>query len=474
MTDTTTTDQGTRPAALDQDYVVGGPFWWYRGQRSRALALPHAIDDIAQDFGDDVYDRMDLDSQVAACDIGLRAAVLEDGITLAPAVDEAGADGYDQAVELVEFCEQVLGDLESPLDDTLWDLLGCMGRGNRVAEIVYHPFDRSPLPGRSVLRNLVVKPRAATAFVVDPYMRLLGLLARDGEHPTTMAGALVDPAAPNVLPREKFAIASFRPRDNDPRGTSSYRPAYNPWWLKMQAWQEYLKYLAQFANPIIVGKTVPGAKDTTDPQTGQLIRAVDALLEQLLKLHGSTAIAVPGGSKLELLFSQGEGRAFLNAIALFNEEITKSITTQTLATNEGQHQARAAAGVHQDALDTLIRQAKRSMCRMLRRDVLRNLVRYNFGDAAARLTPMVSMGEVQPEDAASLMTAVAQLQRSGYVHHSQHAGIDRRLNLPPRDLTAPDPEKSESAPAPPPPPNEPADEEQADEGEPTDDEEQTV
>lgn len=448
MTDQRTTDPTTRPAALDQEYVVGGSFWWWRGQRARGLALPHAVDEIAQDFGDDIYDRMELDSQVAACDIGLRAAVLEDGITLTPAVEEASKDGYEQAVELVDFCEQVLDQLCTPLDDTLWDLLGCMGRGNRLAEIVYHPFDRSPLPGRAVLDNLVVKPRESAAFVVDPYMRLLGLLVRDQERPApALAGALVDTeTAPNLLPREKFAIATFRPRNNDPRGTSSYRPAYNPWWLKMQAWQEYLKYLAQFANPIIVGKTVPGAKDTTDAQTGQLIRAVDALLEQLLKLHGSTAIAVPGGTEIDLLFSQGEGRAFLSAIALFNEEITKAVTTQTLAMNEGQHQARAAAGVHQDALDTLIRQAKRALCRMLRRDVLRNLVRYNYGDQAAQLTPKVSMGEVQAEDAASLITAIAALQRSGYVHHSQHAGIDRRLNLPPRDLTAPDPEKPEPAP----------------------------
>lgn len=84
MTDQRTTDPTTRPAALDQEYVVGGSFWWWRGQRARGLALPHAVDEIAQDFGDDIYDRLELDSQVAACDIGLRAAVLEDGITLTP------------------------------------------------------------------------------------------------------------------------------------------------------------------------------------------------------------------------------------------------------------------------------------------------------------------------------------------------------------------------------------------------------
>jgi Protein of unknown function (DUF935) len=434
MTEQTTTND-TRPAALDQEYVVGSGFWWFRGNASRGLALPWAIDDITQDFGDDLYDRMELDSQIASCDSGLRAAVLEDGFTLSPAVDEAGADGYDQAVALVDFCEQNLEDVETPLDDTAWDMLGCMGRGNRVAEIVYHPFDASPLPGRAVLQNLMVKPREMTAFVVDPYMRTLGLLGRSLDRPVgVLPGALIDPATtPNLLPREKFMIASFRPHNNDPRGSSIYRPAYNPWNMKMQAWQDYLKYLAQFATPIIVGKTAPGVKDTVDPATGATIRAVDAMLATLLTLHNSAAIAIQGGAEVDLLFSTGEGRAFLNAIALFNEEITKAITTQTLATNEGEHQARAAANVHQDALDTIVRQAKRSACRMLRRDVLRNLVRYNYGDAAAQLTPKVSLGEVQAEDAAKMTTAFAQ---AGYViHPSQYSGIDRRLNLPARDLT---------------------------------------
>lgn len=448
MTERTTTDPNTQPAALDQEYVVAGGFWWWKGNAARGLALPWAIDDITQDFGDDLYDRMELDSQVAACDIGLRAAVLEDGFHLSSAIDDADADGYQQANDLVTFCEKNLDDLDTPLDDTAWDLLGAIGRGNRVAEIVYHPFDTSPLPGRAVLQNLMVKPREMTAFVVDPYMRTLGLMARSLDRPAgVLPGALIVPLnTPNLLPREKFAIVTFRPHNNDPRGTSAYRPAYNPWNLKMQAWQDYLKYLAQFATPIIVGKTVPGVLDRPDPTTGLTIRAVDALLEQLLKLHNSSAIAVQGGAEIELLFSTGEGKAFLNAIALFNEEITKAITTQTLATNEGQHQARAAASVHQDALDTLIRQAKRSICHTLRRDVLRNLIRYNFGDAAVLLTPKISLGELQVEDAASMITAFSHVGFA--IHPSQMAGIDRRLNLPARTLTPEEQMMPQTAPMP--------------------------
>jgi hypothetical protein len=440
MTEPVTTENGKRPAALDQQAVVGGGWWWYRGQQSRALALPWSFDDVTQDFGDDLYERMLHDSRVAACDILLRASILEDGITLAPAVADADADGYDQAKELLAFVEPQLEGLETALDDVLWDILACMALGNRVAEITYWPFDRSPQPGRAVLRSLAVKPREATAFVVDPYMRLLGFLGRQAGQPLVRVGALVDPATDkNFIPREKFAVATFRPRNNDPRGTSDLRPAYNPWWLKMQTWQELLKYLAQFASPSIIGKVPKNAPDVLDTTTGLKISAVDALLQRLIAFQNGTAMSFPAEYEIDLLFSQGEGGAFFRAIQLYNAEITLAITTQSLAMAEGDKGTRAQASVHQDALGTIVRQAKRSLCRMLRRDVLRNLVRYNYGDKLAALTPLVGLGEVEAEDIAKLIAAFAQLQTSGYLDPSQLPGTDRMLNLPPRTATPAEP-----------------------------------
>jgi phage gp29-like protein len=254
-----------------------------------------------------------------------------------------------------------------------------------------------------------------------------------------LTGGLIDPTDERVLPREKFAIATFRPKDNDPRGTSDLRPAYNPWWLKLQTWQEFLKYLAQFASPSIVGTAAPGATVEIDPATGTRIGPIEALLEKLIAFHNGTALALPHGAMAELLYSSGEGQAFLSAFSLYNAEITKAITTQTLASNEAEFGTRAQASVHQDALGTIVRQAKRSLCRTLRRDVLRNTVRYNYGDKLAALTPKVSLGEVEAEDEARLITAFAQLQSSSYLHPSQYAGIDRRLNLPPRVLDEAEP-----------------------------------
>jgi hypothetical protein len=382
------------------------------------------------------------DSQIAACDTLLRASILEDGISLSPAVDDATADGYQQSKEYVGFCETQLDDLETAIDDVLWDMLASLGRGSRVAEITYWPLDSSPLPGRAVLRSLLVKPREATAFVVDSYMRTIGILGRQAGHWGMQGGMLIEPTDPRIIDREKFAIASFHPVDNDPRGTSIYRAAYTPWWAKMQTWQEFLKYLAQFATPSIVGTVAEKAQTGTDLYTGASIGAVAALEQRLSQFQNSSVFAGPYGTIIQLLYSTGEGKAFLNAFSLFNQEITKAITTQTLAASEGEHASRAQAGVHQDALDTIVRQAKRSLCRVVRRDVIRNLIRYNYGDTAAQLTPNVSLGLTQAEDMAALMSAIAALESSGFLDASQRAGVDRLLGLPPRMLDSNQPPQS--------------------------------
>jgi hypothetical protein len=136
MTEPTTTEADR--STLATEYVSGGANLW---SRSAYRTLPSAIDDITQDFGDDLYERMRLDATVTACLNVLRASIIEEGVRLAPAIDDPEADGYDLAQETEDFCEAVLADLAIPLDDVLWDLLDAILLGSRMAEripVVYH------------------------------------------------------------------------------------------------------------------------------------------------------------------------------------------------------------------------------------------------------------------------------------------------------------------------------------------------
>jgi hypothetical protein len=445
------TDLATQPytAVLTRETVTGGA----AGTIGRGLrGLPWAFDDLTRDFGDDIYERMQLDAQVIACINILRAAIIEEGVRVESTVTDADADGYTLGQEIADFCGAVLADLQIPLDDVLWDMLGAIALGSRVAEEVWSltPASSYALPGTSpisrtqdmlILSALKPRPRRATAFVVDPYMNIQGLLAREVNKATVNLSTFATTPAqvPNLIPRDKFAVLTFRPKDADPRGQPVLRSAYTPWFSKMEIWQEFLRYLAQFASASIYAvaseqATNQGIRVDQGDGTYQIRPAVEVLADTLLAYRNGSALAVPYGTILGALQVSGNGEAFHNGFTLCDNQITIAVLNQTLATREAEHQARASSETHQNTLTTLQRQAKRSVCTMMRRDVLRPLVAYNYGEEAARqLTPNVSLGEVEQWDFAAMATAIAQLARSGYIDPSQYAGIDTMLNLPPRD-----------------------------------------
>lgn len=428
------------PSDLIREYVAGGGMSWYGNQ---VRALPPAIDDLTNDFGDDLYDRMMLDPQVSACMTILKASILEDGLHLTPAVEDADDPDYDLATEIMDEAEAMIENLIEPLDDSLWDMLTCIANGNRVAEqkMGYAKADKD---GRKILNleSLKVKPRRATAFVIDPYLNVVGLLGRPPGFPSPfLASWLIDPdnPPPNLLARSKFAVLTHRPKDGDPRGTSLLKPAYEPWWRKRQVIPEWLKYLTQFAGPSIWG-TVP-EKALAQPQldsNGQpilgapMLTPETVLFNALQQLRNGTAGAFPYGTVINQLTPAAANAVspFSHAIQESNLEITKCILTQNLATEEGQHQARAAAQVHQDVLDTLVRQGKRSLVRVLIKDVIRPWISYNWGDKARKLAPKASLGVTEEHDRSAMMTAISSLQTSGFLAPSQLQAVDDMLGLP--------------------------------------------
>jgi hypothetical protein len=447
MTDVATLDRPT----LTREYVAGGVSSLVSARMLRGL--PWAFDDLTVDFGDDLYERMQLDPQVAACINVLRASIIEEGAQLSSPVEDEKADGYQQAQDVLTFCEQVLGDLVLPLDDVLWDLLSAIALGSRIAEQVYTetPGATYALPGASpvrrnkallVLSALKPRPRHSVAFVVDAFMNVQGILgAPPGQSALSLSTVMTDSPArvPNLFDRRKFAVLTWRPRNADPRGSTVLRPAYTPWWAKMQTWPEFLKYLAQFASPSIYAvaseeATKSGVRVTNDDGTISTRPAVEVLLDTLLAYRNGTAMAVPYGTLIEALSVSGDGSAFHRAFTLCDQQISTAVLHQTLATMEGEHQARASSEVHQDTLDTIIRQAKRAVCVMLRRDVLVPLIEYNYGPKIARqFTPYVSLGSVESQDFSAYATAIASLAKSSYLDPSQYIGVDKLLNLPVRE-----------------------------------------
>jgi hypothetical protein len=439
------------PADLKAESVSADGYAWLTAY---AKTLPHWVDDLTRDFGDDLYHRMLVDAAVHAAITTLKASVLEGGVQLTPAVEDDAADGYATAVEILEFCQAVIEDLDIDLESVLWDLTDAFAFGNRLAEAVYEP---RTVKGKRALALKALKPRLREtyAFVTDAYANLVGIMALiPGTAFAVLPGLVVGNPRdiPNLLPREKFAILTVNPRNSDPRGTSLLRPAYKPWWIKQQVWGEYLKYLTQFGSPIVVGIASPGAQQAPvaipapvppvgpPPVNGQItwgaasppLDPIGVLLAALQGIRNGGVVSVPAGTEVRIERAAGNGEAFLEAMDLLDRQITIAILNQTLATMEGKHMARAASETHQDVLSTLTARLKLLVTRFLRHEVLRPLVRWNFGDEAARaLVPRVALGEEEGIDKPPLLTAYT---GAGYtLDPSQFIGIDEELGAPERD-----------------------------------------
>jgi hypothetical protein len=418
----------TIPVDLKHQYVSGGAAAW---AGTAAQSLPWPIDDITLALGDDLYNRMMTDAIVGSAVNIFKAGILSDGVSLSSAIDDK--EHADYAV--------------------LWNMLDAISYGNKVAELIYDTDTSYTGSQQIVLRSLHVKPRHALAFVVDPYKTLLGVL---GLFPGANVWPLTGMQIPDVkerenfVPIEKFAVLTSRMEDNDPRGTSILRGAYDPWNRKQQAKAKHLQYLGIYAMASLIGFTAKDAlpvlrtnADGTpalDSNGAPLYDyPTDVMLNALLAFQNGTVAVFPDGSpdgsRVQVLQAQGSGEPFLHAFEVTDREILKAVLTATLATGEGQHASRAQAGVHQDSQQTLIGQAKRGVCAMLRRQVLRRLVTYNYGAKAARLTPKVSLGKVTAEDLARMWEAAAALYKAGAIDESQKQALDVRLNLPERKAT---------------------------------------
>lgn len=184
-------------------------------------SLPNYIDDVTRDFGSDLYERMLNDSQVFSVVNLLKIAIMADGGHVVPSVEDKEDPEYETAKFWADFCEYNITHLERPFESFLYEMLDHLALGYKVAEQTWEKTGYKEHDEYWTLKTLKVKPRGTTAFVVDAWYNMIGVLGLlPGMGAPVLVGHIVaDPSRlPNILPVQKFVIFTHSPRDNDPRG----------------------------------------------------------------------------------------------------------------------------------------------------------------------------------------------------------------------------------------------------------------
>lgn len=412
-------------------------------------ALPHWSDDLTARIGSRWIEDMQTDAQVSSDIEDLKEGVLADEWQLAPAVAPKQPD-YDEAKRISDFCEDALDGLATPIETTLYELLDGLARGNKAGEVVWRKVASGPDAGLATLSDIVVLSNESVAYVVDQRRNLLGLAYTGPQHPV-LTGPNV--SEDWVLPREKFCHFVWRPKNRDPRGTSILRAAYGAWFFKARIWPENHRWLTQSALPWVIGvlPAPPGGQSGAGATLEQAVNADGtpakkadgsplmvnrawAMAKRLEGLKNHAVFVTDHGGEVKAIEVSGDGKQFEVAMAMADGQISKAILGVTLVTSEGKHNARAAAGTHKDVFDARVRRIKKLLAVMMRRDVLMPLVRWNFGeDAARRLTPLFHLGDVTQEDIAGAANGVAALLNTKQLAPNQRDFFIRKLGGPAAD-----------------------------------------
>lgn len=360
----------------------------------------YSPDDLLSRKGLTIYDEMQRDSQVRSCLNTKKFAILSRGWDVQPADDDP------PQVEAARFAKYCLEDMRGSVQDVLFKVLDACAKGFSVLEINWRIIGEGPHAGMIGIDSIKSKDPAAFGFDMDEYLNVRGLTmtTQGGEH----------------LPTDKFIIYTYMPEYELPHGQSDLRAAYKHWWSKEVILKFWNIYLEKFGLPTAKGSYRRGMpKD----QQEELLRVLDRIQQE-------TAMVLPEDVKVELLEAQRGGEAgYREAIEFHNRQIAKAILGQTLTGDEGNRQGSfAMAKVHMDVLRFYLEKLKRDLEEtVMREQVMRRLIEYNFGHAVS--CPRFVLGPLEDRDLEALGGMIARLV-DGKIIAPDEAWIREYLGIP--------------------------------------------
>lgn len=251
--------------------------------------------------------------------------------------------------EIAEFIEAQINGIEG-LEDIMLDLMDAVGKGFAVSEIMWH-YDA----GRVVVGD--IRSRHQKRFFWDTEDKFK---VRTDEVPEGME-----------LPGNKFILHRYKARSGHPSRAGVLRVVAWMYLFKNYTLKDWVAFCEVYGMPLRLGKYQPGASEDDKR----------ALMQALAQIGADAAGIFPDGTTIEFINTEKASSTDLyERLARYcDEQISKAILGQTLTSDSGGG-SYAQSKTHNDVRHDLTIADCKALAATLRRDLIRPLVLFNFGD----------------------------------------------------------------------------------------------
>lgn len=276
------------------------------------------------------------------------------------------SDGRDK--EIAEFAREQIASVEN-FEDVMTDLLDAIGKGFAVSEILWGYEG-----GHVVIRDIRSRPQKR--FFWDGTDD--AFLIRTDEAPSGM------PLAEN-----KFIVHRYKARSGHPSRAGILRVCAWMYLFKNYTLKDWTAFCEVYGMPLRLGKYPQGA--SKDDKR--------ALMQALVQIGTDAAGIIPDGAAVDFVTTEKSGSAELyERLARYcDEQMSKAVLGQTLTSDSGGG-SYAQSRTHNEVRHDLTAADCKALAATLRRDLIRPLVAFNFGED--RRVPYLSFDAAEPEDLA--------------------------------------------------------------------------
>lgn len=279
--------------------------------------------------------------------------------------------------EIADFIEEQINGIES-LEDVETDLLDAIGKGFAVSEIMWG-YDE----GHVVVRE--IKSRHQKRFFWDSLDDSFKVRTKDAPE-----GIL--------LPANKFIVHRYKARSGHTSRAGILRVVAWMYLFKNYDLKDWVSFAEVYGLPLRLGKYAPGASEADKV----------ALMQALIQIGADAAGIIPDGTSIDFITTEKTSRSDLyERLARYcDEQISKAILGQTLTSDSGGG-SYAQSKTHNDVRHDLTVADCKSLASTLRRDLIRPLCIFNFGED--KRVPHIRFDCEESEDLTQTATIIGTL-----------------------------------------------------------------